>query len=285
MSAKNIGRLLHDGQLGFVHSTDAGTITPLGQSPCLVELVSAGAETRTLARPTKKNAEITLQGKTIAGTITITVTGGYNRDGDTTFAITAVGQWVSFRSGVTSAGVYFWEKTGDYELGNIAPADSTVLKSLSTLTATAAEINARAAAASRIVNITDAATYTVLAANSGKIHIFPDLSQNCTVAMCALGVGLEYTFIGKGIAADASNWIFQGAEAGTSFLGGAVHLDSDAGAASDEVVAVYPNGSSNDFHTIITPGAGTRVYMICDGTNWIVNTIAVSATAPTFSDT
>jgi hypothetical protein len=36
--------------------------------------------------------------------------------------------------------------------------------------------------------------------------------------------------------------------------------------------------------TIITPQAGTSVYMICDGTNWIINGVVYSATAPTFAD-
>jgi hypothetical protein len=135
----------------------------------------------------------------------------------------------------------------------------------------------------RIVNVTNAATYTVLAANSGKPHIMPDFTSTCTLALPAVASGLEYEFIGKGVAADAQNWVFQSASATNCFLGGVGFLDTDDPA--DSIVAVYSNGSSNDFLTVTTPGAGTRIKLVCDGTNWIANGIVVSATAPAFSDT
>jgi hypothetical protein len=154
------------------------------------------------------------------------------------------------------------------------------------ITATAAELNARSAAAARVVNVTDAATYTVLAANSGKIHIMPNFTANCTLALPAAAAGLEYTFISKAVAADAQNWIIQSASATNFFLGGVSFADTDAGAGADEIHAgIWSNGSTNDFLTVVTPGAGTYVYMICDGTNWIVNGQVFSATVPAFSDT
>lgn len=154
------------------------------------------------------------------------------------------------------------------------------------VTATAAEINARAAAASRYVNVTDAASYTVLAADSGKIHIMPNFTASCTLALPTAAAGLEYTFIGKAVAADAQNWIIQSASATNYFLGGVSFADTDAGAGADEIHAgIWSNGSTNDFLTVVTPGAGTRIHMICDGTNWIVNGQVFSATVPAFSDT
>lgn len=165
-------------------------------------------------------------------------------------------------------------------------ADSANVFELLGITATAAEINARSAAASRFVNVTDAATYTVLAANSGKIHVMPNFTSSCTLALPAAAAGLEYTFIGKAVAADAQNWIIQSASATNFFLGGVSFADTDAGAGADEIHAgVWSNGSSNDFLTVVTPGAGTYIYMICDGTNWIVNGQVASATVPAFSDT
>jgi hypothetical protein len=114
----------------------------------------------------------------------------------------------------------------------------------------------------------------------------PNFTSSCTLALPAKSLGLEYTFITNAIAADAQNWIFQVAESGVSFLGGLSFLDTDAGAGADEVhLGVFPNGSSNDFMTIVTPTAGTRIHMINDGTNWIVNGQVFSATVPTFSDT
>ncbi len=175
------------------------------------------------------------------------------------------------------------DASADYEAKYTTPA---ALLSGAGVTATVAEINARSAAASRFVNVTDAATYTVLAADSGKIHIMPNFTSSCTLALPAVAAGLEYTFIGKAVAADAQNWIIQSASATNFFLGGVSFADTDAGAGADEIHAgIWSNGSTNDFLTVVTPGAGTYIYMICDGTNWIVNGQVSSATVPAFSDT
>lgn len=135
-----------------------------------------------------------------------------------------------------------------------------------------------------IVSIADAATYTALAANSGKTHVFPDLTASCTVTLPAVASGLEFTFIGKGFATEGQNWVFDTGSATNFYLGGLQFLDSDEPGAGSTLVPVYPDGNSNDIMTIITPQAGTLVYMICDGTNWIINGQVFSATAPTFAD-
>ncbi len=134
------------------------------------------------------------------------------------------------------------------------------------------------------VVIPDAATYTVLAANSGKTHIFPNLTADCTVTMPAEVSGLEYTFIYGGVAADAQDWIFDTGSNTNYYLGGVVHLDSDADAAGDEVVPVASDGNSNSKLTINVPNVGTKVEFICDGTLWYVNGQAVATAAPVFAD-
>lgn len=165
-------------------------------------------------------------------------------------------------------------------------ADSDNVFELLGITATAAEINAAADAGSRFVNVTDAATYAVLAADSGKIHIMPNFTASCTLTLPTAAAGLEYIFIGKAVAADAQDWIIKSPSATNYFIGGVSFADTDAGAGADEIHAgVWSNGSSNDFLTVVTPGAGTRIHVICDGTNWIVNGQVFSATVPAFSDT
>ena len=165
-------------------------------------------------------------------------------------------------------------------------ADSANVFEIMGITATATEINAAADAGSRFVNVTDAASYTVLAADSGKIHIVPDLTATCTMSLPAVASGLEYIFISKAVAADAQDWKIKSASATNFFLGGVSFADTDAGAGADEIHAgIWSNGSSNDFLNIVTPGAGTRVHVICDGTNWIVNGHVFSATVPAFADT
>lgn len=151
--------------------------------------------------------------------------------------------------------------------------------------ATAAELNAAADVSARIVNVTDAATYSVLAADSGKPHIMPNFTATCTLTMPTAAAGLEYYFISKAVAADAQDWRFS--TGGANFwLGGVAFADTDAGAGADEIHAgVFPNGTSNDFLTVVTPGAGTYIHVVCDGTNWIVRGIVFSATVPAFADT
>ena len=163
-------------------------------------------------------------------------------------------------------------------------ATGSELNILSGVTATAAEINAAADVSGRIVNVTDAASYTVLAANSGKPHIMPDFTASCTLALPTAAAGLEYPFYYKGIAADAQNWVINTGSDTNFFLGGLVHLDTDAGAAGDEVVPIAGDGNSNSKLTVVTPNVGTRVKVICDGTNWILSGFVVSATVPSFAD-
>ena len=59
------------------------------------------------------------------------------------------------------------------------------------LTATMAEINAVADGSGSYVKVTDAATYTVLAANSGKTHMMPDLTADCVLTLPTAADGLR----------------------------------------------------------------------------------------------
>ena len=152
------------------------------------------------------------------------------------------------------------------------------------VTASAAELNAAADVSSRLVSIPDATTYVVLAANSGKTHVLPNLTADCTIDLPTPASGLEYTFITNAVATEGQNWIFDTMSATNYYTGGLQFLDSDEPGSGSTLVPVYPDGNSNDIMTIITPQAGTRVHMICDGTLWIVNGQVFSATAPTFAD-
>lgn len=134
------------------------------------------------------------------------------------------------------------------------------------------------------VNVTDAASYTVLAADSGKVHIVPDLTNTCTIALPTASAGLSYEFIYGGVAADAQNWVINTGADANYFKGGLVHLDTDAGSGGDEVVMIAGDGNSNSKLTVVTPEPGTIVKLICDGTNWYLSGYAVSATVPSFAD-
>jgi hypothetical protein len=132
-------------------------------------------------------------------------------------------------------------------------------------------------ATSAPVVVTDAATYTVLAADNGKLHVVPDLTADITITLPTAAAGLHYKFIYGGAAADAQDWLIK--PAAGYYIGGGIHIDSDAGAGADEVVPVFSDGNSNDNLTVLTPQAGTSVELWCDGTNWYVNAVVVSASA------
>lgn len=173
------------------------------------------------------------------------------------------------------------DASDDYEIKYATPAE---LLAGAGVTATVAELNSAADVSSRIVSIADAATYVVLAANSGKTHVIPNLTADCTIDLPTPAAGLEYTFITNAVATDGQNWIFDTMSATNYYTGGLQFLDSDEPGSGSTLVPVYPDGNSNDIMTIITPQAGTRVHVICDGTLWIVNGVVFSATAPTFAD-
>lgn len=134
------------------------------------------------------------------------------------------------------------------------------------------------------VTVTDAATYTVLAKNSGKLHVVPNLTADCTITLPTEEVGLSYEFIYGGAAADAQDWTILTTGNTNYFVGGVTHLDADAGSAGDEVVPVYADGNSNSSLNVLTPEVGTSVKLVCDGTLWYLNGIVVSATVPAFAD-
>jgi hypothetical protein len=144
----------------------SGTIS-VNRTPCVVKLISAAAETRTLARPTRVGAQVTLQFKTDGGDITLTVTGGYNTNGDTTYTFSAVGQFVQFVS-IEYGGTYYWRKVADYNDGNNTPTR------LVSLTTTPVTITAASHANRTIVlNKADALACTLPAATgTGNVYTF-----------------------------------------------------------------------------------------------------------------
>jgi hypothetical protein len=131
------------------------------------------------------------------------------------------------------------------------------------------------------VAVADAATYTVLNANNGRIHILPNFTATCTITLPTAAAGLRYRFKAKAVAADAQNWVIQANAAGALFLGGVVWLDNDS--ATDNVAGVFPDNSNDIILTVVTPDAGTDLEFYCDGTNWIVGGTVSSATTPAFS--
>lgn len=132
--------------------------------------------------------------------------------------------------------------------------------------------------------LSDATTATLSVDDSGKIIVVPDLTATCTIDLPAEEVNLVYEFIYGGAAADAQNFVVDSESDTNYFVGGVTHFDTDAGSGGDEVVPVYSDGNSNSKLTVVTPDAGTRILMVCDGVKWYVTGVVVSSTVPTFAD-
>jgi hypothetical protein len=127
-----------------------------------------------------------------------------------------------------------------------------------------------------IVAVSDAGSITVNASDSGQVHIVPDLTADATFTLPAVAANLSYTFIYKGTAADAQDWIFDTGSDTNFYLGGVVQHDPDD--AGDDTVVYYPDGDSNSILNVFTPEAGTKITLYCDGTNWTINGTVISAT-------
>lgn len=135
------------------------------------------------------------------------------------------------------------------------------------------------------VAVPDAATYTLLAKNSGLRHYMPNLTADCTITPPTPKAGLWFEFAYAGAAADAQDWIIDTGTNTNYFIGGVAHLDTDAADAGDEVVPVRSDGNSNSVFTVLVPDVGTLVRMEClDDVTWHISGAVTSATAPTFGD-
>lgn len=131
------------------------------------------------------------------------------------------------------------------------------------------------------VSIPDAATYTVLADNSGLRHYVPDLTATCTISLPTPKAGLWFEFIYNGIAADAQDWVINSGSDTYYFKGGLTFCDQDG----DVLAPIAGDGNSNSKLTVVKPEPGTRVLVECaNGTNWQLGGHVLSATIPSFAD-
>ncbi len=132
------------------------------------------------------------------------------------------------------------------------------------------------------VSVADAATYTVKANDSGRVHLMPNLTADITITLPAAFSGAIYEFLYTGTADDAQDWIINTAATTELFKGGVVQLDP-AEATLTEVVPVYADGTDDDTFTVLTPNGGTMFKLISDGSHWYVTGSVVSDTPPTFA--
>lgn len=122
------------------------------------------------------------------------------------------------------------------------------------------------------------------AVHSGRFLIVPNGTQDNTYTLPAPVAGAYFCFVYGGVAADATDFFIDTGSDTNFFLGGVLHLDTDADAAADEIVPVFADGDSNSKLQVNLP-AMVQVHVIAlNGTNWQIWGNVASATAPVFAD-
>jgi len=162
------------------------------------------------------------------------------------------------------------------DFSDVTGADLT-LTDVTELT-TSGTLTANGAVHLGVVAFPDATAYTNFAANSGKVHIMPNLTGDCTILVTNAVAGMSYEFVYAGGAADAQDWIITTGADANYFVGGVTQIDVE-GVGTNKVTQYYSDGDSNSQLTIYTPEAGTVVRIWCqNGTNWYVSGTVYSDT-------
>lgn len=124
------------------------------------------------------------------------------------------------------------------------------------------------------------ATTSLSADQSGALMLVgpagDGLAANATFTLPTAAVGLYFEFVYAGNAADAQDFIIDTGSDTNFFIGGLVQHDPDD--AGDDTVVYHPDGNSNSKVTIKTPDSGTRIVVICNGTQWSITGTVISAT-------
>jgi hypothetical protein len=150
---------------------------------------------------------------------------------------------------------------------------AVTLNSGSTLTVSGAVVQAP-------VFVADATPYTVLAADSGKLHIILEQTSSITLNLPVIAAGLSYKFVMGGVATEAQNWVIVATT--PSFYNGGIAW-TDLNDAESNLAVVYANGTSHLTLTVTTPAAGTGIEIYSNGTEWFVHGTVISDSTPAFT--
>ena len=125
-----------------------------------------------------------------------------------------------------------------------------------------------------VIEVGDSTAYDVLAANTGMVHVIPDLTGDLTMDLPTEAAGLYYKFIYVGGAEDAQDWTIDSENNTNFFTGGLMTIDDD----DHSTLPVYSDNTDDSICKIDTPGTGTVVEIWCDGTIWFMSGTVVSGT-------
>ncbi len=129
------------------------------------------------------------------------------------------------------------------------------------------------------VTFGDEDTTLTATANAGRVNVVPAITGNRTLTLPSPAAGVWFKFVYGGAAEEAENLIIDTGADANFFIGGVVHIQSDADSAS-----VYSNGSSNSILTLTDFGVFEINILAKDSTNWIIWGYQEGADAPAFTD-
>ena len=117
------------------------------------------------------------------------------------------------------------------------------------------------------------------ATHSGRTLVVPAITANRTITLPSPVAGSHFKFIYGGAAEEAENLIFDTGANANYFIGGIVHIQSDADSSS-----VYSDGNSNSKLTLTDFGCSEINILAKDSTNWLLWGWSEGADAPAFAD-
>ena len=129
------------------------------------------------------------------------------------------------------------------------------------------------------VTFSDADTTLTATANAGRVNVVPAITGNRTITLPSPTAGVWFKFVYGGAAEEAENVIFDTGSDTNFYIGGIVHMDSNA-----DNVSVYADGGSNSILTLTDFGIFEINILAKDSTNWIIWGYQEGADVPAFTD-
>jgi hypothetical protein len=123
MSAHNLLQEMYQAQFMGVDPGASGSFV-VDKDFVIFPVISAAAEARTLPVPVRPGLECLVHLYTDGGTVTLTVTSGYDQAGNTSITFDDVGDWVLFRSIQTALDTFRWRVVAGQGT-NVAGASAT----------------------------------------------------------------------------------------------------------------------------------------------------------------
>ena len=225
---------------------------------CLV--TTATTETRTLAVPNRPGILASIVLDTDGGTMTLTVTGGYNNDDDTAIVFDDAGDMIALMS-IKEGTSYFWRVIS--QEGTDATIESSDFDSISiggtAITATAAEINAAADVLTEAVTTTN-----IIAASENGTRFVLNSATGFVSTLPVPAAGLEFWFYIGATAPTTSHTIVTNASANI--------IEGSIGTPETPTTAVSCAAAADTISFIANKAVrGDFAHVWSDGTNWFLN--------------